>query len=95
MTHPRLNTAAAGDRCHTESSAAEDASAPRDGAWLPIRQESAVHRDPRQGGRATSSWPTCTQQEREALAASYGLGAVPEWRIEDFKARCHLVLPGR
>jgi hypothetical protein len=33
--------------------------------------------------------------EREPLAASYGLGVVPEWRIEDFKARCHLVLPGR
>ena len=26
--------------------------------------------------------------------SSYGLGAVPEWRIEDFKAICHLVLPG-
>jgi hypothetical protein len=27
---------------------------------LPIRQESAVHRDPRLGSRAASSWPTCT-----------------------------------
>ncbi len=39
--------------------------------------------------------PTVTSQpEGEALAASYGLGAVPEWSVEDLKARYDLKLLG-
>jgi hypothetical protein len=35
-----------------------------------------------------------SQQEGQALATSYGLGPVPEWRIEELKARYHLKLLG-
>jgi hypothetical protein len=39
--------------------------------------------------------PTITsQQQGETLASSYGLGPVPEWRVEDLKARYNLKLLG-
>ena len=39
--------------------------------------------------------PTVTSRgEGEALASRYGLGPVPEWHIEDLKARYHLKLLG-